>query len=138
MEVIFIKDLKGQGKVNQLKEVSDGYAMNFLIPNGYAVQATPGKVETLKVKIKVQNEEDKLGKAETEQQKRTLEGLSLVFKLNFSNTDKAQGSITAKDIVDELKSKYKLDLSTKNGTTNVDLNLAYGIKAILKVKVERK
>jgi large subunit ribosomal protein L9 len=115
MEVIFIKDLKGQGKVNQLKEVSDGYAMNFLIPNGYAVQATPGKVETLKVKIKVQNEEDKLGKAETEQQKRTLEGLSLVFKLNFSNTDKAQGSITAKDIVDELKSKYKLDLSTKNG-----------------------
>ena len=40
MKVIFIKDLKKQGKVNEIKEVSDGYALNFLIKNGYAVKYT--------------------------------------------------------------------------------------------------
>ena len=40
MKVIFIKDLKKQGKINEIKEVSDGYATNYLIKNGYAVKYT--------------------------------------------------------------------------------------------------
>ena len=40
MKVIFIKDLKGKGKTNDIKEVSDGYAINYLIKNGYAVAYT--------------------------------------------------------------------------------------------------
>ena len=48
MKVIFTKDVKGQGKKGEIKEVSDGYAMNFLIKNKFAVQATNQSVNKLK------------------------------------------------------------------------------------------
>ena len=48
MEVIFIKDLKGQGKAGDKKNISDGYAKNFLIPKGYAVEATASNLNNLK------------------------------------------------------------------------------------------
>ena len=54
MKVIFLKDLKGQGKKNEIKEVKDGYAQNFLIKNGYAIKADQSNIE--KVKIKVSND----------------------------------------------------------------------------------
>ena len=47
MKVIFVKDLKKQGKVDEIKEVSDGYAINYLIKNGYAVKYTKGSNERL-------------------------------------------------------------------------------------------
>ena len=52
MKVIFIKDLKKQGKVDEIKEVSDGYAINYLIKNGYAVKYTKGSNERLNDDIK--------------------------------------------------------------------------------------
>ena len=52
MKVIFIKDLKKQGKVNEIKEVSDGYAVNYLIKNGYAVKYTKTSSEILNKDIK--------------------------------------------------------------------------------------
>ena len=59
MKVIFIKDLKGQGKKGEIKEVKDGYGMNFLIKKGYAVLATDTGVKRL-------NEENKLNKEKEE------------------------------------------------------------------------
>ena len=56
MKVIFLKDVKGQGKKNEIKEVSDGYAKNFLINKGYAVMATPTSLK----KLNQQQEEHKL------------------------------------------------------------------------------
>ena len=52
MKVIFLKDLRGQGKKNDIKEVSDGYATNFLIKNGYAVKYTKTSVNILDEQIK--------------------------------------------------------------------------------------
>ena len=48
MQVIFIKDLKGQGKKGEIKDVSDGYAMNFLIKRGYAIKKTEGSLNKLR------------------------------------------------------------------------------------------
>ena len=56
MKVIFLKDVKGKGKKGEVKNVADGYAHNFLIKNGYAVEATPGNKKTLDVQKKKEAE----------------------------------------------------------------------------------
>ena len=60
MKVIFLKDLKKQGKKNEIKEVSDGYATNYLIKNGYAVKYTKSSSDRLDAEImqNTQNEEN--------------------------------------------------------------------------------
>ena len=59
MEVIFIKDLKNQGKKGQVKKVKDGYAENFLIKNGYAIKYTTRSKEILDNQIEDRNEKEK-------------------------------------------------------------------------------
>ena len=77
MKVIFIKDLKKQGKVNDIKEVSDGYATNYLIKNGYAVKYTKTSSNILNedIKKKAKEEEENIKNAET--LKKQLEDLTL-------------------------------------------------------------
>ena len=58
MKVIFLKDVKGQGKKGQIKEVKDGYGMNFLIKNGYAVMATKTGVTRLEQENRLQEKEE--------------------------------------------------------------------------------
>ena len=60
MKVIFIRDLKNQGRKNEIKEVKDGYAMNFLIKNGYAVKYTKGSVDRLDTDIANKKREEEL------------------------------------------------------------------------------
>jgi len=148
MEVIFIKELKGQGKVDQIKEVADGYAKNFLIPNGYATPATNGAKKTLAHKLQVQSEENKLGKAETTQLKNVLDQVKLTFQLPVSPDGQVQGAITAQEVVKTLNGTHKLNLTTKQlknfknlktlGTTDVKVILDYGMNANLKIIIEGK
>ena len=65
MKVIFIKDLKGQGKKGEIKEVKDGYAKNFLIKNGYAIKETKESLKILdrEKKAKKQEDEEKVKQA---------------------------------------------------------------------------
>ncbi|ATG97675.1 50S ribosomal protein L9 [Mesoplasma lactucae] len=147
MKVIFLKDVKGQGKKDEIKEISDGYAINYLIPRGLAKQATAGATKTVNANKQKQAEIDQLTTAQMRQLKTVLEGLKPVFELDFSDQDKATGAVTAKDIVNKLKTDNNIDLDTKQfknfknikklGTTKVVINLDMGVKATLSVKVER-
>ena len=62
MKVIFIKNLKGQGKINDIKEVNDGYATNYLIKNGYAVKYTKTSLDRLNIDIENNKKEDEENK----------------------------------------------------------------------------
>ena len=102
MKVIFIKDLKKQGRVNDIKEVSDGYATNYLIKNGYAVKYTKGSNERLQneLDIKAREEEKEIEKANKIKEK--LNDVCLTFKVKCSNDGKVFGSISSKQISDKL------------------------------------
>ena len=110
MKVIFIKDLKGQGKKGERKEVKDGYAENFLIKQGYAVKET---TESL-AKLNRDNKNEELKDQELRKlaiaDKEKLEKEKIVFQVKAGKEDKVFGSISAKQIKEELDKKgYSVD-----------------------------
>ena len=146
MKVIFIKDLKKQGKVNEVKEVSDGYAINYLIKNGYAVKYTKTSSNILNKDIenKKLKEEEEIKKAK--EIKETLEKITLEFKVKC-NKDKVFGSISSKQIHEELLKKgFNIDkkcIKIENSISSlgihiVKINLHKRIVGELKVQLIEK
>ncbi len=144
MEVIFIKDLKNQGKKGEIKKVKDGYAENFLIKNGYAVKKTKENLSKLEHEKSKKAKEDENNKAKAEELKKALTKEVLEFQVKTGAGDKVFGSISVKQIKDALEKKgYKIDknmialdsaISTL-GFHNVKLNLYQGVDATIKVHV---
>ena len=146
MKVIFIKDLKKQGKVNEIKEVSNGYATNFLIKNGYAVKYTKTSSAILDKDIETKKNIDEQNRKEAEKIKTKLEKTTLEFKV-ASNKGKVFGSISNKQIVEELsKLGIKIDkkmLASNNqinslGVHILDVNLYKNVIGRLNIKVIEK
>ena len=144
MEVIFIKDLKNQGKKGQVKNVKDGYAENFLSKNGYAVKKTKENLLKLNQEQTKKAKEDAANKEEAKLLKEKLSKVTLEFKVKTGEGDRVFGSISIKQIKDELaKQGYKIEKSsielTNNisslGFHNVNINLYPEITAQIKVHV---
>ena len=143
MQVIFLKDLKGQGKKGEIKEVSDGYAINFLIKKGYALKKTEGSLN----KLKEQKENDKIldekNREEALKLKDKLEKITINFKVK-SKDRKMFGSISTKQIKEELNKlgydidKKQIESITINtlGMHIVKITLYKDIKGDLKVHTE--
>jgi len=146
MKVIFLQDVKGQGKKGEIKNVSDGYAKNFLLPKGAAVEATNSNLNDIKGK----NESIQYQKDMAEENARTLskklEEVSLVLTAKSGDNGKLFGSITAKDVADELKKLTKIDIDKRKivlpdgikalGEYTLDVKLHPGITGKLKVTVK--
>ena len=144
MEVIFIKDIKGQGKKGEIKEVKDGYAENFLIKKGYAVMKTKESLARLQSEQRSKAKEDAENKKLAEAMKKDLDKLVIEFKVKTGEGDKVFGSISVKQVKDELqKNNFKIDKSqieilspiASLGFHNVDIKLYPGITATIKVHV---
>ena len=105
MKVIFLKDVKGQGRKDEIKEVKDGYGMNYLIKNGYAVLATETGIKRLKTEQEKNKLQEQLNIKECEQVKQKIEKLTLKFQVKTGASDQVFGSISSKAIADELKKK---------------------------------
>lgn len=144
MQVIFIKDLKKQGKKGEIKEVKDGYAQNFLIKNGYAIPVNQHNLNELDHQNKKQEQEDLKNKEEATKLKEKLESIELEFKVKTGKDDKVFGSISPKQIKEELENKkFKIDKKqiemiesiSSLGYHNVKINLYGPIFAKVKVHV---
>ena len=146
MKVLFIKDLRGQGKKGDIKEVKDGYAENYLIKNGYAKKLTEqnykGYLETRKEEKAIDEENRK----NAQLLKDKIEKMEISFKVKTAAQDKVFGSISSKQIKDEFeKNKLYIDnrqimleagLSTL-GYHNVKIELYKDIIGVVKVKLEK-
>ena len=142
MKIILIKDVKKQGKSGDILNVKDGYG-TFLINKGDAVLATQNSVDRLdRENQEKEKNEQKLIK-ECEIIKRKLENLKITFKVKTGQSDRVFGSISPKQIVEELKNKgynidkkqIKIDGSISSlGFHNVDIELHK--KVIAKIKIE--
>lgn len=144
MEVIFIKDLKNQGKKGQVKNVKDGYAENYLIKNGYAVKKTKENLQKLNYELAKKEKENQANKQNAIELKERIAKVVLEFKVKTGEGDKVFGSISVKQIKDELnkqgfkveKSAIKLNNSISSlGFHNVDLELYNDVVATVKVHV---
>lgn len=145
MKVILLKDVKKQGKKDEIIEVSDGYAENFLIKNGLAVKYTTGSKNVLdKTLEKRKSDEDALI-AECQKQKEKIENLELTFKVKTGKQGKVFGSISSKQIAEEL-SKKKINVDKKLikidnaidtlGVHLVNINLHKKVVAQIKINVK--
>ncbi len=147
MKVIFIKDLKKQGKRNEIKEVSDGYAINYLIKNGYAVKYTKSSGDRLEVQLNDDkiNEENNIKSANVIKDK--LEKERIVFEVKTGNDGRMFGSISSKQICDKLNDMgYDIDKKkivvgealSSLGTFYVDILLYKGVVAKIGIEIKKK
>lgn len=146
MKVIFVKDLKGQGKKGDIKEVKAGYGRNFLIKKGYAILATDTNLKSLENQIK-KDETKKLKEIVSAQMlKEKIEKLTINFKVKTGESDKVFGSVSSKQIAEKLKT-YKINIDRKKiiineslaslGIHTVEIELHKQVKATLKIKLKK-
>ncbi len=113
MKVIFLQDVKKQGKAGEVKDVSDGYAWNYLIPNKLAMEATTTKLKEIDEKKAKQARLDAKELAAAEEAKEKLEGKKLILKVKTGDSDRLFGAVTNKEVADELKKQYGVDVDKK-------------------------
>lgn len=144
MQVIFIKDLRKQGKKGEIKNVKDGYAQNFLIKNGYAIPVNEKNLNDLKNEKIREEKLDEKNKQKAIQLKEKVEKESLEFQVNAGKDDRIFGSISPKQIKEELSKKgYKIDKKqielkeniTSLGYHDIKINLYPSVIAKVKVHV---
>lgn len=146
MKVILKQDVKTLGKKNAVLEVNDGYARNFLIPKGLAVEATSSAVNEVKVKQNAEKHRKDSELADAKALASKLSNISVTLKSKAGANGKLFGSITSKDIVDQIKKEHSITLDKKMlslpdsiktlGTIEVEVKLYPSVSTKLKVSIE--
>lgn len=148
IKVILKENIKGVGKKDEIVEVKDGYANNFLLNQNKAILATPENINKLKARNeKIQKHHDRDVK-NAKELKEILATKEIVLKVKAGENNKVFGSISAKEIVQAIKDQLNIDIDKKKvsadskvkeiGVHNVELKLHSEVKANLKVRVEAK
>ena len=125
MKVIFNTDVKGQGKKGEMKEVSIGYARNYLIPRGLASEATTDNINALKLKEKAKAAQMAREKAEAEENAKKLDGIQVIIRAKAGGSGKLFGAVTSQEISDALKEQHGIDIE-KNKIVQADPIKTFG------------
>ena len=121
MKVILLQDVKKQGKKDDIINVSDGYAHNFLIKNGLAVAYTETSKNVLDKQIQKRNDDEDKLVASLNEIKKKLENKNLEFKVKTGKEDQVFGTISTKQISDKLKEMgFDIDKKKISSKTNID------------------
>lgn len=146
MKVILKEDVKALGKKGKVCEVSDGYARNFLIPRGLAVEATQGNVQDLAHKQKQEELRKQKEKQAALDLSQKIENMDIIVKVKVGEKGRLFGSVTNKEIAEVLEKEYQLKLDKRKievkepikglGEYQVTVKLHFEVTANLKIKIE--
>lgn len=148
MKVILMADVKGQGKKDQVVDVSDGYARNFLFPKKLAVPADAKSLNEVKNKEASKQHKIDTERAEAKKIAEKLASINLVLEYVAGGDKKLYGSVTNKDIADKLKSAHGIEIDKRKitlsesvktfGEFTADAKLYTDVSAKIKFTVTRK
>ncbi|MBR4424685.1 MAG: 50S ribosomal protein L9 [Oscillospiraceae bacterium] len=113
MKIIFLQDVKGQGKKGEMKEVSEGYARNYLLPRKLAIAATADNLNTLRLKEKARQAQLAAEKAKAEENAKALENVVVKIAARAGSAGKLFGAVTSKEISDALKAQHGIEVDSK-------------------------
>ncbi|MDP4084655.1 MAG: 50S ribosomal protein L9 [Bacillota bacterium] len=146
MKVIFLKDVKGKGKKGEIKNVADGYAYNFLIKQGLAIEANPSNMSSLSAQ---QKKEEKMAEEELKEAiklKEQVEKVTVEILAKAGEGGRLFGSITTKQIAEELQKKHGIKIDKRKmelndairalGFTKIPVKLHHEVTATLNVHVK--
>lgn len=144
MKVILLQDVKKQGKKDEIIEVSDGYATNFLIKNKLAVPYTKTSKNILDSELDQRAKDEAALIAECKKMKEKLESMDFSFTFKSGKDGRLFGTVSSKQLADELKQngfdidKKQIVLDTKIdtlGVYNIKINLHKSVSATIKVHI---
>jgi len=148
MKVILKEDVKGVGKKEEMVEVSPGYAKNFLLPKGLAVEASSENINIMNTKKAAEKARKDREFEDAKVLASKLEGKTVIIKAKAGENGKLFGSITSKDISDRIKEDLKLDVDKKKinlpdaiktlGTTQVEIKVYPKVSATINVSIVRE
>jgi large subunit ribosomal protein L9 len=146
VKIILKQDVPDLGQEGDVEEVADGYARNYLIPQGMAVQAGPGALKDLQHRQKVQAEKHQRRKKRAEGLARRLTAQTLTFEVKTGETGQLYGSITTADIAEALGEQLGEEIDRRGiplsqpirevGEHFVPVRLMEGVEPQVRVVVE--
>ena len=145
MKVILLADIKGVGKKDDIINANDGYARNYLFPKKLAVEANKGNMTNLDSKKSSEKHRKDLELAHAKEQAEKIKDITLKIQVKAGENGKIFGSLTSKEISENLKKEHNLDIDKKKinlkepikelGTFTVDIKLYEGIIGKLKINI---
>lgn len=143
MKVVLLKDLKGKGKKGDIINISDGYALNFLIPQGLAKAGTNSNLNEANQAKEAKAYHDEQNRLKSIELKKVIENLTLNISVKCGANGKVFGSVTNKEIADELekinisvdKKKIETEPIKNTGAYEIKIKLYPTVVATLKVNI---
>ncbi len=146
MKVILLQDIKNVGKKDEIINANDGYARNFLFPKNLAVEATKDNLLKLQAKKDSKAHKKSLEIEEFKKQAEKIKDITLEVKVKAGANGKIFGGVTSKEISEELKKQYQMEIDKKKivlketikniGRFNVDIKFGEGINAKLTLNIQ--
>jgi len=148
MRVVLLEDVPGKGRAGEIKEVSKGYAKNFLLPRGLALAATPTVTKQVESRLQKERREETIDRDKLAELAQQIEGREIRLEARIGTGERLFGSITAADIAEELSraigsviDKKRIDIEKplrQAGSYEVTVKLAGDLKPQITVTIEQE
>ena len=148
MKVIFQQDVRGQNKKGEMKEVSEGYGRNYLIPRGLAVEANKDNLNALALKEKAKKAQEARERAEAESAAAKLKDVIVTIRAKAGSNGRLFGSVTSQEIADALREQHGISIEKNRlvqtdpiksfGSYSIKCKFGYGIDGTVQLLVIEK